>query len=204
MTRAGINDVLWWTSLTLECALLALVFLRGIPRRMPWFTLLLLIYPLRSVALAVLSERMEPPAYHNLYDALSLLGMLAQLAVAAEIGCKLRPLRWGWSGVVVTVLGALAGTVAMWAALPVRSPVPPDRLEIFWSWTMVMLWGWAVTAQAPRLVRLIADGLAAYAAVDLMAMAGKAVAALHRDAQGFAGWSYASTATYLVVIVAWL
>ena len=88
--------------------------------------------------------------------------------------------------------------------LPERSPVPPDRLQMFCSLTMVLLWVWAAVERAPRQLWSVAVGLAAYVVVDLLATAGKAAAGMHRDAQSFAAWSYASSGVYVAVVVFWI
>jgi hypothetical protein len=206
MTRVAINDALWGTSLALQCGLLALVFARGIARRLPCFTLLLGFYPARSAGLFLLFGRVAPGDYAGLNDWLSLAGLLLQLVVAVEVGWKLFKMpgrRWGYAAWGVPV-AAWVGTVALEFVLPGNSPVPPDRLQMFCSLTMVLLWVWAAVERAPRLVWRVAAGLAAYGAVDLMATAGKAVAAMHRDAPMFAGWSYASSGVYIGVVVFWI
>ena len=204
MTRVAINDALWGTSLALECALLAVVFARGVARRLPCFTVLLAFYPLRAVVLFALFGHLATPDYAGLNDWLSLAGLLLQLVVAVEIGLKIfRVAARRWAAWVVPV-AAWAGTMLLLAVLPARSPVPPDRLQMFCSLTMVLLGVWAAVERAPRLVGRVAVGLAAYGVVDLMATAGKAAAAMHRDAQSFAAWSYASSVVYLGVVVFWM
>ena len=206
MTRVAINDAVWGASLALQCGLLALIFVRGIARRLPCFTLLLGFYPLRSAALFVLFGHVGSADYAELNDWLSLAGLLLQLVVAVEIGWKLFKMpgrRWGYAAWLVPV-AAWVGTVMFGFLLPGNSPVPPDRLQMFCSLTMVLLWVWAAMEQAPRLLWRVAAGLAAYGAVDLIATAGKAVAAMHRDAPMFAGWSYASSGVYIGVVVFWI
>ena len=50
-------------ALALQCALLALVFVRGVARRLPGFTVLLGFYPLRAVVLFVLFGHLATPDY---------------------------------------------------------------------------------------------------------------------------------------------
>jgi hypothetical protein len=206
VTRVAINDALWGASLALQCGLLALVFVRGIARRLPCFTMLLGFYPVRSAVLFVLFGHVAPKDYAGLNEWLLLAGLLLQLVVAVEIGWKIFRMpgrRWGFAAWAIPV-AAWVGTMVLWAVLPSNSPVPPDRLQMFCSLSMVLLWVWAAVERAPRLVWRVAAGLAAYGAVDLMATAGKAAAAMHRDAGAFAGWSYASSGVYLAVVVFWL
>lgn len=204
MTRVAINDALWGTSLALQCALLTVVFVRGVARRLPCFTVLLGFYPLRAVVLFALFRHLATPDYAGLNDWLSLAGLLLQLVVAVEIGVKIfRVAARRWAVWVVPV-AAWAGTLLLLAMLPARSPVPPDRLQMFCSLTMVLLCVWAAVERTPRLVMRVAAGLAAYVVVDLMATAGRATAGLHRDAQSFAAWTYASSAVYVGVVVFWI
>jgi hypothetical protein len=204
MTRVAVNDALWGTSLALQCVLLAVVFVRGIARRLPCFTVLLGFYPLRAVVLFGVFGHVATPTYAGLNDWLSLAGLLLQLVVAVEIGVKIfRVARRRWGAWVVPV-AAWAGTMMLLAVLPERSPLPPDRLQMFCSLTMVLLWVWAVVERAPRLVWRVAAGLAVYGVVDLMATAGKAAAGMHRDASSFAAWSYTSSVVYMGAVVFWI
>ena len=59
-------------------------------------------------------------------------------------------------------MAAWVGTLLIWAALPKNSPVPPDRLQMFCSLIMVLLWVWAAAERAPRLVWRVAAGLAVF------------------------------------------
>jgi len=206
VTRVGINDAVLGASLALQCGLLALVFVRGVARRLPCFAVLLGFYPLRSAVLFVAFGHLAPADYAALNDWFSLAGLVLQLVVAVEIGWKIFRMpgrRWGFAAWAIPV-AAWVGTMLLWAALPERSPVPPDRLQIFCSLSMVLLWGWAAVERAPRLVWRVAAGLAAFGAADLMATAGKAAAAMHRDAAAFSGWSYASSGVYIAVVVFWI
>lgn len=204
MTRVAVNDALWGISLALQCALLAVVFVRGVARRLPCFTVLLGFYPLRAVVLFVLFGHLATPDYAGLNDWLSLAGLLLQLVVAVEIGVKIFKVaarRWAAWAIPVA---AWVATMLLLVVLPARSPVPPDRLQMFCSLSMVLLGVWAAVERAPRLVWKVAAGLAAYGVVDLMATGGKAVAAMHRDARSFTAWSYAGSVVYVGVVVFWI
>ncbi len=203
MTSAAVNNALWGVSLVLQLGLLALVVSRGLARRVVSFTVLVAFYPVRSLVLFALGGRLAPASYVQVYDALAVLGLVLQLAVAAQICAKLVRLRWGWWGAVAVVVGAWVSSVGV-VAVAGRSPVPVDRMEAFCSGVMVLLCGWAWMGGAPRVVRVIVAGLAAYGVVDLVASVGKAVAAAHRDARGFAGWAYASSVVYIAVVVLWM
>jgi hypothetical protein len=205
MTRAAINNSLFLAGLVLQAGLLALVFLRGIARKIPSFTLLLLFYPMRALVLFVLPRLIGPSDFGVAYRELSLFGLLLQLIVAAEIAWRLwRVLgatRWGL--LLVPVI-AWVGALALWAALPARAPLPVDRVQMFCSMVMILLCGFALAGHADLLLRRVIAGLAVFGVVDLIATAGKSLAAMHRDATGFAVWSYADAGCYLLVVLFWM
>jgi hypothetical protein len=208
-STTAIYDSLWLLGLLLQCALLRLLFQRGLTRRIPVFTLLMAFYPLRSTVLFVAFGRLAPATYAATANALSIIDLLLQLTVAAEIALHLIRAsgRWKRSNILlIALLPALAwaATFAIIRFLPAHSPIPPDRLQIFASLTMILLSAWAVLRPAPALIRRIALGFAFYGLVNLFATAARASAAAHRDAQLFVFWSYAATAAYLAVVVFWI
>lgn len=209
MTRAVINNSLWIFGLMLQCTLLLLVCTRGIARRLPVFTVLLAFYPLRSALLFALYGHLGPTTYHATYNGLSLLDLLLQLLVAIEIAAHL--LRaYGKPGLRRSLLFILlpciawAGTILDVSMLPANSPIPPDRLQIFDSLVMVLLCILVFLWPAVTLLRRVAIGFAFYGAVNLLATAGRTVAADHRDARAFSRWSYTLTAAWLLVVLCWI
>jgi len=146
-----------------------------------------------------------PEDYASLYRGLTLAGLLLPIVVAGEIGWKL----WRAGGKTrwyLWLAPVLAGALAwgLWRVLPDRAPIPPDRVQMFGSLIMILLCGFAVAARARGVLRNVVIGLAVFGVVDLLATAGKSVAALHRDAAAFAGWSYASSGVYLLVVLFWM
>ena len=205
MTRTSINNSLFLASLALQAGLLVLVWLRGYARRIPSFTLLLFFYPMRSLVLFVLPRMIGPSDFGVAYRELVLFGLLLQVVVAVEIGWRLwrvsGPFRWGL--LLVPVI-AWMGALILWAALPERTPLPADRLQIFCSIAMILLCGFALAGRADLLLRRVITGLASFGLVDLIATAGKSFAALHRDAASFAAWSYVDAGGYLLVVIFWM
>ncbi len=205
MTRNAINNSLWAVGLVLQCGLLALVFLRGIAGRLVSFTVLLAFYPVRAALLFFLLGHIGPEDYASLYRGLTLAGLLLPIVVAGEIGWKL----WRVGGKTrwyLWLAPVLAGALAwgLWRVLPDRAPIPPDRVQMFGSLIMILLCGFALAARARGVLRNVVIGLAVFGVVDLLATAGKSFAAMHRDAAAFAGWSYASSGVYLLVVLFWM
>ena len=205
MTRNAINDSLWSVSLVLQIGLLALVFLRDLAGRLPSFTVLLVFYPLRAAALFFLSGHMAADDYTAMYRGLAVLGLLLPIIVAAEISLRL------WSGLgraqwglLLVPVVAWLGAMWLWSILPIKGPLRPDRVEMFGSLLMILLFGFALKARTTGILRKVIGGLATFGIVDLMATAGKGFAAAHRDADTFAGWSYASSGVYLLVVLFWM
>jgi len=205
LTRSAINNSLWAVGLVLQCGLLALVFLRGIAGRVPSFTVLLAFYPVRAALLFFLAGHIALDDYASLYRGLALAGLLIPLVVAAEIGWSIWKVsgrgRWGlW----LVPVAAWAIAWGVWRVLPDRAPVPPDRVQLFGSVMMILLCGFAVAWRVRGVLRTAVIGLAVFGVVDLLTTAGKSFAAMHRDVAAFAGWSYASSGVYLMVVVFWM
>jgi len=205
MTRATINNSLFMAGLVLQAGLLALAFLRGISRKIPSFTLLLVFYPMRALVLFVLPRVIGPSDFGVAYRELSLFGLLLQLIVAAEIDWRLwRVLGAARWGLLLVPVVAWMGALALWAALPARTPLPVDRVQMFCSMVMILLCGFALAGHADLLLRRVIAGLAVFGVVDLVATAGKSIAALHRNAASFTVWSYVDAGAYLLVVLFWM
>ena len=205
MTRNAINNSLWAVGLVLQCGLLALVFLRGVWARVPSFTVLLAFYPVRAALLFFLPGHIAADDYASLYSGLALAGLLLPIVVAAEIGWRIWRLRGrGRWGLWLTPVVAAAMAWGLWRVLPGKAPIPPDRVQLFGSMMMILLCGFAVAARVRGVLYTAVIGLAAFGVVDLLATTGKSFAAMHRDAAAFAGWSYASSGAYLLVVLFWM
>jgi hypothetical protein len=205
VTRATVNHAIWAAGLVLQFGLLALMFLRRIAGRIPSFTVLLTFYPLRAAVLYFLVGHLAPDDYLGLYRGLALVALALVLAAVIELSWRLWKLlpraRWG---LLATPFVAALIAESLWSILPMKSLVPADRIEMFGSAMMVLLCGFALAGRAPEFLRKVLVGLGVFGLVDLMATAGKNFAAQRRDGAMFAGWSYANTSVYVLVVLFWM
>lgn len=206
MTRTTINHLLWGTSMAAQLALFALALRRGVGRVLPLFTGLLGFYPARALALFLLFGHMATARYADMYRAVALAGLVAEFAVAVELGVKLSTGLWMMRAAAVSLICLLAcGVVVLllrWA--PANAPIPPDRLQMLCSAMLVLLAVQALAVPKRPLVRWVAQGFGVYGAVDLVAVVERASATVHRDARSFAGWSYGVSAAYLAAVLVWI
>ncbi len=205
MTREALNNSIWSVSLVLQFGLLALMFLRRIAGRIPSFTVLLVFYPVRAAVLYFLSGHLAKDDFLSLYQGLALAALVLVILVAAELGWRLWKVlsraRWG---LLATPVVAAVAAQGLWRSLPTKSLVPADRVEMFGSALMILLFAFALAGRAPEFLRKVTGGLAAFGLVDLMATTGKHIAAERRDAAMFAGWSYANSGVYVLVVLFWM
>jgi hypothetical protein len=203
-----INNTLWALSIILQIALVIAVFARHIVRRVPCFTALLIFYPLRAAVLFALFGHLAPASYAGLYSTLSYVDIVLQTIVAIEIAAHLIRELGGITArntVLLLLLLALTtgATLLVLARLPEHSPIPADRAQTFLSFVMLALFVWTIIASRSNILRAITLGLGLYASISLFSQTGRITAALHRDADAFARWSYISAAGYLVVVCLW-
>ena len=214
MTRPVINDLFWIVGLLLQCGLVALVFLRGLARRLPAFATLVAFYTLRSAALFALFGHVSNETYAAIYDVLSILDLLLQLLVAAEIAVALVRAAGGWSSrfgrlLLMLPVIAIAATLGLSRILPSNTQVRPDRMQLF-DWLVLILLGLATLTQtrAARRIserpRLLAQGFALYSVTGLCVTVARTFAALHHDAHRLAEWSYTLPTAWIVVVLYWI
>lgn len=211
MTRVAINDSIWALGLVLQCALVSMMFARGIARRLPVFTVLIVFYPLRSLVRFTVYSHFAAGTYSSIYAVVSLLDIVLQLAVATEIGVHLLRACWGSmrrmvAGGIFVLIPCLAwgATLLVCNMLPPEVPIPPDRLQMFASFTMIALCVWAHLRPIAHLLRRVATGFAIYGAFDIAGTAGRTMAAVHRDVRAYTEWAYLLSAVYLGVVVYWM
>ena len=207
--QTAINNSLWTLSLILQIALVIAIFARHIARRVPCFTTLLIFYPLRAALLFILFDHLTPANYASLYATLSYIDLALQTIVAIEIALHLIRELGGTLLLRTTILFlilalASGATLLVLAKLPAHTPIPPDRVQTFLSFLMLALFLWTIVASRSTILRPITLGLALYASASLFAQTGRITAALHRDAEAYARWSYTSAATYLIVVCIWV
>jgi len=206
--QSAINNSLWTLSLILQIALVVALFARHIARRLPCFTALLTFYPLRAALLFALFGHLDPPDYATLYTTLSYIDLALQTIVAIEIAHHLIRELGGITLLRATLLCLLlalaaGATLVVLNQLPTHAPIHADRVQTFLSFVMLALFVWTIAASRSTILRPITLGLALYASVSLFAQTGRITAALPRDAQAYARWSYTSVATYLIVVCIW-
>lgn len=205
--RDVLNTGIWAAALALQCVLACVVFARGLARRFPAFAALLVFYPLRSAVLFVLSRHLEAHIYDGISNSLAILEFLLLLLVAAGL------LRWrvqragGWTLrralFTLLALGAAAGlTWTVLQALPPR--MPADRTQIFAGFVLLALAGAMIRSAWRVNATRIAAGFAAFSLLQFVALAGRAHAAVLRDAGSYIAWSYLPAAGYLAVVVYWM
>jgi hypothetical protein len=212
MTRTAINDLLWTVGLLLQCSLLALVFARGIVRRLPLFSGLLAFYLLRSILLFALFGKIDSAAYASTYEGLTIVDLALQLLVTGELVLSLtrsagpRGLRRGTLLLIPVFAGA--GTLLIARTLPAHSPVPFDRVQAFIWVSMILLGGfalaWTTAGQPAALPRRVALGFSFYAVAGIAASLERPYAMLARDARSLAMWSYVLPAAWVLVVVYWI
>lgn len=204
-----INLCLWGAGLGLQVILVVVLFLRGVARRFPIFTFLVIFYVLRSVALFALFDYLARSTYSQLYDFLSLADLCLQILLAGEIALRILRQSSGWTVsrmAKMAFLAALALGVAggVAALIPTPGSVPVDRGAAFVAVLMVLLLLWAVLARIAGAPRRIAEGFAVYGIVSVLAGIARSYAALHRNAGAYAASSYAQAGIYMAVVVYWL
>jgi hypothetical protein len=206
---SAINLCLWAAGLALQLVLAGLLFVRGVARRFPFFTLLVIFYILRSVALFSLFGWMARSAYSQLYDLLSFADLCLQVLLAGEISYAILKTTGGWTWrrmAKLIPLAVLALTLAGGSAalLPTPGRVPVDRGTAFTAVLMLVVLAWAVFTRMQGAPRRIVEGFALYGVAGIVIGLERSYAALYRNAAAFAAGSYAQAGVYLAVVVFWL
>jgi hypothetical protein len=213
MTRVAINNSIWTASLLLQGCLIALLFVRRVAWRIPSFTLLLIFYVLRSVALYFFSSHLAPSAYVATFNVLAIADLFFQLAVAIELELRLFPLPNGGLpsqtlrrlGLLLTLpVLALGATLLLSSSIPANAPIPADRLQMFDAMFLVVIGVFAIARTSSRFLQRVIVGLAAYGAVAVACSIGRTLAAVHRDATSYLFWSYTVSIVWLLAIIFWV
>lgn len=206
-SRAAANYAIWGVGLALQAALVFVVFQRGVARRFPGFTALIVLYPVRAVLLFALSGRIEADDFDTMVHVLGILELALQAWVLVEIVLRLARVMGGWTwlrGVAVLALVATAFCLTAATFRLLSAGRPADRVQIVAGFLMIELFAvaWQVT-RSKNLV-LIPAGFAAFAVFQLASMAGCAYATAHQNTSAYLAWSYVPGCGYLVVVVFWL
>ena len=206
-TRRALNTVIWAIGIALECILAFTIFFRRIARRFPFFTALMVFYPVRAAALFVAQGRMDGGLYDSIYGVLSFLEFLLQVFLAVEVGHRLIREAGGWTGwrrLVPVSIPLAAGVLAWIVGGAVAGKAPADRVEIFIWFLMIGLFAAAAKGSRAANPILITAGFAAFSLLQLAALAGRVHAYLGRDTGQYLAWSYIPAIGYLAVVVFWL
>lgn len=205
----SINQILWYSGLILQALLLLSLFLRGLARRFPLFSLLILFYIVRVSLLYFLHGHISREAYADLYENSSLADIALQFLVAAEIavnffragGAFAWP-RATWTAAIF-LGGVLVATVAA-AFIPSHGRVPVDRGSAATALLMVYMFLWSMIGRIAGTARWIAAGFSLYGVTAIIASVARSQAALHRDATAYTTASYVQSGMYLAVLLLWL
>jgi len=206
MKIANLN--LWIIGFCLQAALLVALLRHKLAFRIPIFTSLIAFYIVRAGALFILSSHVTRKDYGMLYEALSVVDLVFQILVAAEIfACLARqPCKPAARGTMTRIamipVGiALAGAVAFMT--PEVGLFRTDRGVVFVTVLMLLLLIWTFRTGA-GIPRQMATGFVVYGCSVLVAGVARNYAVAHRSRAMLAGSSYAASGIYICIVIYWL
>jgi hypothetical protein len=207
LSRVAVNTTIWTFAFVLQCALVFVVFRRGVARRFPVFGSMLVFYPVRAALLFGLSGHIRSGVAGPLYEVLSFADVALQLAVAVELALRLIRGLGGWTRfrAVICFLLLGAASVFTWIVLVLApSRISTGRLQIFAWFAMLVLFGAVLKDAKSANLRRISAGFASFSVMQLAALAGRTVAVLHRNGGRYVAWSYFPAVGYLAVVIFWI
>ena len=202
------NIWLWVIGIILQTCLLARLLIRRTASEVPFFTTWICFDVVRSALLFGLFNHTSHHAYGQIYDALSIVDLLAQLSVALELLRVLvnqsAKVIWFRSMLSIAVF-AFSGfaTWAVVALLPAHSPVAVDRGTTSIGLLFILLFGWSRRSRLADPQGVVLTGLGAYSVVSVVAQLGRSISASHRNGPAFVGWSYVAAVGYLLTLCSW-
>jgi hypothetical protein len=207
-----LNDCLWAAGLALQLVLVAALFSRGVARRFPVFSSLIVFYVVRSFFVFTLFGYVAHETYSDLYTLLSWVDFLLQILLVVEIGVANLRQSGGWDGLspraasVGTALAFIACAIAMGVAALLPSPgrLPVDRGAAVIAVLMLSLLVWALWIKLAGPPRRIVEGFAVYSLAAVSIGLERSYAALYRNSIAIAAGSYAQAGVYLAAVVFWL
>jgi hypothetical protein len=211
MTR--FTTILWALGIVLHLSLLATLLLRGIARRLPAFTGLIGFYLMRSLLLFVLPGHVAAPVFASIYNGLSWLDLVLQTFVAWELFKALRSgasERAGTSRLrraAVFAGCALLSASVSWSlslAVPANPRAPMDRGVLFAGMLMLAVAAVSARQRGMTVARQLIAGFGLLGLTSILCQVERTLAAYHRDAVAFQGWSYPVPFVYLAVVGLWL
>ena len=204
-----LNLSLLLAGVALQLGLILLLWRRNLARSLLLFLLILAFYAGRSIFLYTASTHLGRPELSIVYNVLLFSDFLLQAALLATIAAELmfhgrgnRAART--ASLVAAIALALLTARAAGALLPPHGRVSVDRVQAGLSALFLLLFVWAVLSHMRGPLRRVLNGFAAYSLLGLVAVVERYFAALHRDGAAYAGWAYAVSACYLLVLLYWI
>ncbi len=206
-SRETVNHTILAVGILLQLALVFAVFQRGLARRFPAFTALLIFYPLRACLLFALAGRIDADDYNPLYNALSLAEVPLQAAVMLELLLRLMRELGGWTQrrAAVVIVSVAAACVLTWLVRAhVQTKDLADRMQVFGWFAMLALFAAAMKGARSWNLRCIAGGFGVFSLAQLAALLARNHAMLGHQGGAYVAWSYVPAGGYLVVVAFWI
>jgi hypothetical protein len=202
------DHLIWAAGLLGHLLLLAVLFTRKRVHRFPWFTLLIVFYFLRSIALALALRLSGHPVHQFTTIILDVTDILLQCAVLAEVTwIALRPLG-GIRRVTLPLLLLASGVLIVMRLAPSHHSIRAASLLVHFLLAVLMVEWSIVLAFLLRPLRLswsshvaaISFGFGMYSAALL---AGGGYFTTGREMRDYIFFSFFRISVYLLVLVWW-
>jgi hypothetical protein len=206
----------------LHALLLTLLFLRGVARRLPFFTTLLAFYLLRSLSLYALFGHIDADAYAFWFNALDLVDLLLQILVVWELFRATRSNSAASTGDAIQPASSTLRHAALFAALllisaatswiisvvvPSSPRAPLDRGVLLTGGVMLLAALLSIPKSdsvRPSLPRRLLFGFGVLGATNILCQIERSLAAFHRAPVPFLRWSWIEAVAYLAVVLFWI
>lgn len=214
------NLVFWVFSLALQGILLALLIARGIFRRVPFFTSLIVFYILRAIALYVVSSNLLGPSRMLVFSGLAVVDIILQTAVAWELfsaivnspaanpshressqaPALLRRLATFSLLLIAACSFAFVGSTLIHA----NPRALIDRGVLFSSSLFIGVFLTSLARKTPPQIHRLIQGFALYASASIVCQVGRTIAGAQHNGAAFNRWTYIESAAYVVIILFWI
>lgn len=208
-THTAFYLLMWSVSLLLQLTLFVSLFSRGVARVAPFFTNFVGFYLLRSALLFLLLNYISVPSYSWLYHLGLFLDIFVELGVALELTLHLVRAHGGWTprNIIIPIIFLCAAAVGTYLTMRLtpENLMPVDQPILFFSYDMLLLWGWSFfVRESSVVVRSISQGFAIYSTINIIANIGRNAALFYDHPQRYSAWTYVLAASYMVVVIFWL
>jgi hypothetical protein len=216
---SGIDLLLWAASFFGHLALLVVLLVRKRAARFPWFTALVVLNILRTIALYAIRRYATKSDYFYSYWSLAIVDEIVQLAVIYELARQVFRASGSWARDMRSgLLAWIAGSLALAALMATLAP-PQTRLKVqtviikgsmFSSVLLTELFlGMIVLSIAAGLpwrthAARIAQGLGVYSLITVILEAGHTWSGLLHETHTYQWLSRARIAVYLGCLVYWI